>query len=221
MSKQRPSEWPMLFDTAIKILTHVEKTMGFAPNWTFGGGTALMLQIDHRESHDIDLFIDDPQYLPYLNPETQGMDLVKCPDGYRADALVLKLSYETAGEIDFICGAEITAEPTKNQVIRGHDTALEQPSEIIAKKVYYRGGMFQPRDMFDLAAVAEQLSVDYAVAALKQCGHGPCKLALEQVEKANPDFVRKLNSELMVRDRTRHLIETAQDISRQVLQQTV
>lgn len=43
--------------------------------WSFGGGTALMLQIAHRESHDIDLFIDDPQILPFLNPETQCFDL--------------------------------------------------------------------------------------------------------------------------------------------------
>lgn len=26
----------------------------------------MMLQISHRESHDIDLFLDDPQLLPYL-----------------------------------------------------------------------------------------------------------------------------------------------------------
>lgn len=31
-----------------------------------------MLQIDHRESDDIDIFLDDPQVLPFLNPETQG-----------------------------------------------------------------------------------------------------------------------------------------------------
>jgi len=29
-------------------------------SWTFGGGTALMLQIDHRESFDVDIFLDDP-----------------------------------------------------------------------------------------------------------------------------------------------------------------
>ena len=34
-----------------------------------------MLQIDHRESHDIDLFLSDPQFLPYLNPETEGFEL--------------------------------------------------------------------------------------------------------------------------------------------------
>ena len=34
-----------------------------------------MLQIDHRESFDVDIFIDDPQALPYLNPQTQGIAL--------------------------------------------------------------------------------------------------------------------------------------------------
>ncbi|WP_457663786.1 hypothetical protein [Sinorhizobium medicae] len=31
-----------------------------------------MLQIDHRESFDVDIFLDDPQLLPYLNPKKQG-----------------------------------------------------------------------------------------------------------------------------------------------------
>ncbi|MEI9852257.1 MAG: nucleotidyl transferase AbiEii/AbiGii toxin family protein [Sphingomonas sp.] len=60
MADGRPSEWPTLFDIAVQILRHVEAQIGFAPSWSFGGGTALMLQIDHRESHDIDLFFDDP-----------------------------------------------------------------------------------------------------------------------------------------------------------------
>ena len=34
-------------------------------HWTLGGGTAMMLQIDHRESHDIDIFFPDPQLLPF------------------------------------------------------------------------------------------------------------------------------------------------------------
>jgi len=63
------SQWPILFDLAGNIFDHFQATNGFIPDWTFGGGTALMLQIDHRESHDIDLFLDDPQIIPYLNPE--------------------------------------------------------------------------------------------------------------------------------------------------------
>lgn len=72
MSAARPSQWPFLFDLAVDILANAERLNGYAPEWSFGGGTALMLQIDHRESHDIDIFVDDPQWLPFLNPESQG-----------------------------------------------------------------------------------------------------------------------------------------------------
>lgn len=33
---------------------------------TLGGGTALMLQIGHRDSRDIDLFLPDPQLLGWI-----------------------------------------------------------------------------------------------------------------------------------------------------------
>lgn len=58
MISGRPSEWPHLFDSAIRILSHFERAHGGMPVWSFGGGTALMLQIDHCKSHDIDLFLD-------------------------------------------------------------------------------------------------------------------------------------------------------------------
>ncbi|RUW44700.1 hypothetical protein EOA32_36030, partial [Mesorhizobium sp. M1A.F.Ca.ET.072.01.1.1] len=38
--------------------------------WSFGGGTAMMIQIGHRESHDIDVFLDDPQLLGFMDPST-------------------------------------------------------------------------------------------------------------------------------------------------------
>lgn len=215
MTGGRPSEWPHLFDTAVQILSHFEAAHGDMPIWSFGGGTALMLQIDHRESHDIDLFLDDPQILPFLNPETQNIDLERRPDSYSTEGTtVLKLAYRDLGEIDFICCAEITDEPTHAKDIRGHRVALETPAEIIAKKVYYRGWSFQPRDMFDLAAVAEACGTDYLVAALRQCDRDRCEKALRIVEDATPAFVETINSQLMVRDRTRHLVRTAQEICR-------
>ncbi|HTU09547.1 MAG TPA: nucleotidyl transferase AbiEii/AbiGii toxin family protein [Allosphingosinicella sp.] len=222
MSQGRPSEWPVLFDTAIQILQHVEAQIGFAPAWSFGGGTALMLQIDHRESHDIDLFLDDPQLLPYLNPETQGIELERRPDSYSVEGTsVLKLAYAQTGEIDFIVCADITGQPTERHDVRGHDVALETPAEIVAKKVYYRGWSFQPRDMFDLAAVAEHYGNEYAVSALRQAGQDSCGKALGIVENAIPAFVQSINAQLMVREKTRHLIGQAQDISRQLLQQAL
>jgi len=59
---QRPSQWPALFDLAVEIFDRFEAANGFFPEWSFGGGTALMLQIDHRESHDIDILT--PRYFP-------------------------------------------------------------------------------------------------------------------------------------------------------------
>jgi hypothetical protein len=222
MAAARPSLWPFLFDLAVDILASAERLNGFAPSWSFGGGTALMLQIDHRESHDIDIFIDDPQWLPYLNPEPQGYANSRVPDSYMTDgARALKLAYADIGEIDFICCPSILKEAVERHTVRGHETELEKPAEIIAKKVYFRGASFQPRDMFDLAAVIETLGVPYAVEALGQCGRDRCAAALATVERANPKLVQSINAQLMVRDSTRHLIATAQDMSHDILRQTL
>lgn len=104
-------------------------------NWSFGGGTALMLQIKHRESHDIDLFIDDAQYLSYLNPQTQGYDLALAPSDYETDGTrALRIVFDGVGEIDFICCDPLTEEPFVVSEIRGRSIKLETPAEILAKR---------------------------------------------------------------------------------------
>jgi len=222
VSGGRPSEWPVLFDLAVAILDHFERSNGFMPDWSFGGGTALMLQIDHRESHDIDLFLDDPQILPFLNPETQGITLERRPDSYNSDGSgVLKLAYRDLGEIDFICAASITDGSAAAAEVRGCTVRLETPAEIIAKKVYFRGWNFQPRDMFDLAAVAGSYGTDYVITALRACGVDRCRTALETIDKARPAAVEAINAQLMVRDATRHLIGTAQGVSHEILQRAI
>lgn len=218
----RPSQWPTLFDLAIAILDGFQETQGFRPSWSFGGGTALMLQIDHRESHDIDLFMDDPQVLPFLNPETRGYALSRTPDSYEGDGTrALKLVFADLGEIDFICCASIVEAPCEKRNVRGHEVLLETPAEIVAKKVWYRGGHFLPRDMFDMAAVAERLGTDYVLAALRECGKVRCKSALATIDAARPDFVQAAIGKLMYRDHTRQLITTAQDICRDMLERAV
>jgi hypothetical protein len=56
----RPGVWRELFPHAMDLMAHLERQ---APGvgWTFGGGTVLMLRINHRQSKDIDLFVPDPQ----------------------------------------------------------------------------------------------------------------------------------------------------------------
>jgi hypothetical protein len=60
-----------------------------------------------RLSRDIDAFIDDPQYLALLSPETT--DVWKCAAWDRA-AHYLKLKY-AEGEIDFLVTAAIISLP--------------------------------------------------------------------------------------------------------------
>jgi len=58
------SRWRDLLNEAFGILDHVNRDFDIVDTWSFGGGTAMMIQIDHRESHDVDLFLDDPQQQP-------------------------------------------------------------------------------------------------------------------------------------------------------------
>lgn len=97
------SQWPILLEQALSIIEQAQARCLLPIYWSFGGGTALMIQIGHRVSHDIDLFITDPQILPYLNPATQDFTMRMVPDGYQTDGVrMTKLSFTGVGEIDFI-----------------------------------------------------------------------------------------------------------------------
>lgn len=62
-----------LLTAAFEIIDHVNSDHAILTDWTFGGGTAMMIQIDHRESHDIDIFLDDVQLLPYVEAAVAEM----------------------------------------------------------------------------------------------------------------------------------------------------
>ncbi|ALV29970.1 hypothetical protein APZ00_08660 [Pannonibacter phragmitetus] len=180
-------------------------------SWSFGGGTALMLQIGHRESHDIDIFLDDPQVLPLLNPEVQGFRLKLLPSSYDSDgARSLKLSFSGIGEIDFICCSHLTSQPVSFENISGRRVMLEVPAEIISKKIYYRCGMLQPRDMFDIAAVLHCCGGEILKAALAPIA-GRCAIALEAASRMNPQFAQAGMSALQnIRPQYKHLPMIAQ-----------
>ena len=52
------SDWVLLLHLALPALDRVfpQRRSDGMPDWTLGGGAAIMLQIDHRISHDIDIF---------------------------------------------------------------------------------------------------------------------------------------------------------------------
>jgi len=124
------------------------------PEWTLGGGTALMIWLEHRSSRDIDIFLDDPQYLTQLSPRLQE-PVIEQPLAYQESANFLKIDY-AEGEIDFIIAGHQTDNPFVRCTIAGIDLDLETPVEIAVKKLVFRGSHIAPRDIFDIAVVEQR-----------------------------------------------------------------
>jgi hypothetical protein len=104
-TSDRHSHWFRLLRFARALIRQVNSQALIIDRWTLGGGTAMMLQIDHRESHDVDIFLPDSQYLGFLHPEKRDFDLEIRPVGCDGDGTsFLKLVFEDIGEIDFIVG---------------------------------------------------------------------------------------------------------------------
>lgn len=148
----RPGAWRTLFNSAMGLTDHLE-TQVKAPTWSFGGGTVLMLRLNHRHSKDIDLFVPDPQYLGHFSPRLSDAaeDLTT---EYQESAEFIKLFLAT-GEIDVVVGTPLTDAPWDTVVQDGRTIKVETCAEIIAKKMHHRGDQAKSRDLFDLCAVAE------------------------------------------------------------------
>lgn len=85
---RRPSEWRRLFRIAIDLIDQLRQNAGGCDcEWSFGGGTAMMIQIGHRESHDIDIFFDDPQLLGFIDPSRSHLHFETMPSDYLGDGL--------------------------------------------------------------------------------------------------------------------------------------
>lgn len=151
------SEWARLFRIACALIRQVNSEQVIVDPWTFGGGTAMMLQINHRESRDVDFFLDDPQLLGFLDPRTHSFEFEIQPTDYQGDGTgSLKLVFGEIGEIDFIVAGAKTSSPTIQHTVEGESVLLETIPEIITKKICHRGASIVPRDIFDIAAGADQ-----------------------------------------------------------------
>jgi hypothetical protein len=83
VSSEHPgAHWARLLRTARSLIRQVNAAQPVIDNWTLGGGTAMMLQIEHRESRDIDILLSDPQQLPFLDPRTQDFTFEIRPADY-------------------------------------------------------------------------------------------------------------------------------------------
>ncbi len=153
-----------------------------------------MLHTQHRDSRDIDIFLDDPQVLGFLTPRL--WDIPNSPGEYEESSNHLKLNY-SCGEIDYIVASFITEDPVETTTINGIELKLETPGEIIAKKLFYRGKTLKVRDIFDIAVVVKSYPQELAIALENQTG--PKKDALESLQKLNPKFQKQYLEGLNIR----------------------
>jgi Nucleotidyl transferase AbiEii toxin, Type IV TA system len=141
--------WRSLMSLAESLVSNAEAAAGSAMRPVLGGGTRLMLSLHHRISDDIDLFIRDPQWIGYLTPRLND-ETAEQVAGYEENAVSLKLRV-AAGEIDFIVAMSLLNLPP--QSLPGLAFDMEPIAEVLAKKLFYRGSMLTPRDLFDWWAI--------------------------------------------------------------------
>ena len=63
-----PGATRRLWNHALRILDAAGAAYGREFDWTWGGGTVMAMRHRHRRSKDVDLFVPNAQYLPYLSP---------------------------------------------------------------------------------------------------------------------------------------------------------
>ena len=181
----KPGPWAALFASALTLTDHLA-TVIRNPVWTFGGGTVIMLRLDHRYSRDIDLFVPDPQYLGHVTPRLSEV-AENLTTEYVEAAEYIKLLLP-AGEIDVVVGEPLTGEPWEVVEYRGRRILVETNAEIVAKKMYYRGNQAKARDLFDLCAVADLDPDAIDIAAPFFAKHGDAFIA--QL-KANAGYIEE------------------------------
>lgn len=174
-----------------------------------------MLQIGHRESRDVDIFLSDAQLLGFLDPSKHDFKFEISPGDYKGDGTgFLKLSFEF-GEIDFIVAPSLTSSPTTETTIEDEVVLLETIPEVIAKKVYHRGNSIMPRDIFDIAAGSER----HAESIIKELASYPDRVAstLITIDKLKPDFVNASIEQLLIRDAYKAVAKTALEKTKELL----
>lgn len=197
------TNWPKLLDLALAALDTLPKGV----QWSWGGGTALSIHLNHRVSYDIDIFLSDSEALRALSP--QNNQVVRAmTDKWQQPGHYIKLERKE-GEIDFIVSRLFTEPGTTPWNYKGRDLPLETVSEVLVKKLHWRGSRALARDIFDYAA-AWQLAPESFEEAIAVEPMGATRVAdhirrnitrikreFPQAVKATPTGKKILNVDLL------------------------
>lgn len=139
--------WLKLFEKALDI---IEKAGITSDEWSFGGGSALTVYYHHRESFDVDIFLNDAQHLLLLTPRLNSY--IEGIEDYNEMSNFVKIKMSD-GEIDFILAPHLTQDWYIKKEIFNRVIMMETPWEIVIKKLFYRPESLKIRDILDTAVV--------------------------------------------------------------------
>jgi len=148
--------WKNLADKAQCLIEDARKHGGGHFDVVLGGGTRLMLAINHRISEDIDLFVSSPAWLGYVSPRLNDRFDGEL-ESYSESNENVKLHFPE-GQIDFIVSTPLLSDDLMawNPAANETDFMLMPPAEILAKKLFFRGWALHARDLFDWIALYDQ-----------------------------------------------------------------
>lgn len=129
------------------------RSLGGPPPWTLGGGVALALTWHHRQTLDVDIFMNDAQWLTALSPRLNDR-VGRSSTDYEEGSANLRVIYPE-GAVDFVIAPTLTATLPRHLDLGGRLVRVDDAGEILAKKVHYRPASFLVRDVVDLAFALE------------------------------------------------------------------
>lgn len=149
------NSWKDLLISVLPALNQLPKDL----EWDLGGGTALMLSINHRLSKDVDIFFENARALKILAPSVNERTRRIC-DEWQQPGHYIKLIKFDKGEIDFLVSRTFEDNPNVDYYFEHNSVEqtikIETPKEILSKKIFHRASEFTIRDIFDTAAVVEK-----------------------------------------------------------------
>ena len=94
-------------------------------NWSLGGGTTLMLQIDHRYSYDIDISFADVQLIYFIVATVSDVnENSENPKYTSLSPSHVAIKYSEFGKIDCIYSGILTDNPFKNIELVGRNIKI-------------------------------------------------------------------------------------------------
>jgi len=208
------TSWKDLLFSALQALNQLPKEL----EWSLGGGTALMLSINHRLSKDVDIFFENARALKLLAPSINEYTRSIC-DEWQQPGHYIKLIKYDKGEIDFLVSRIFEDKPNKPFVFSHNGIEqtikIETPKEILSKKIFHRASQFTIRDIFDTASVIER---DYStLKCISPDVIEKLPLAIDRIKVLREEYVKEIKEYIMPINVSERVLRKGPDIAIEAL----